>query len=131
MRMVTEILASFGERRRHAPAGAAQAKAPDHTPAGRRLQAASGRGPFWLALALLFSSTACGGGSSSRENPGELKIEFWHAMGARTHQEMLQKFADEFNAAHPGVRVAPVFQGVYGTMYQKLIAGACAASPAR
>jgi len=50
-------------------------------------------------------------------------------MGERGHQELLTDFADEFNAGRSDARVLPVFQGVYGTLYQKLIAALTARRP--
>ena len=69
---------------------------------------------------------ACGG----RPDPdAPLRVEFWHAMGDRGHQELLLEFARQYEETHPGVDVEPVFQGVYGTMYQKLIASITSRRP--
>lgn len=59
----------------------------------------------------------------------EIKVQFWHAMGDRGHQELLRKFADDYMASHPGVKVEPVFQGLYGNLYQKLIAAVTSRHP--
>ncbi|MBI3736745.1 ABC transporter substrate-binding protein [Candidatus Sumerlaeota bacterium] len=58
-----------------------------------------------------------------------VKIEFWHSMGDRSHQELLQEFAREYNQSHPRVAVEPVFQGLYGNLYQKLIAAITSGHP--
>lgn len=50
-------------------------------------------------------------------------------MGAATHQELLLTFAEEFMRLRPEIDVTPVFQGTYGTLYQKLIAAVTARHP--
>lgn len=71
----------------------------------------------------------CGPRRDAEHADGKLVVEFWHGMGEREHQELLQRFADEYMATHPGVEVRPVFQGLYGALYQKLIAAITAGSP--
>lgn len=80
--------------------------------------------PVLLGLFLL---AGCGPRPASRDD--RVVVEFWHGMGERGHQELLLQFADEFMARHPGVEVRPVFQGLYGALYQKLIAAITAGSP--
>lgn len=86
-----------------------------------------------LLSLLLLASVACADSTSpSAEKYGDnptIRVEFWHAIGARTHQDLLLKFADEFHALHPEIRVEPLFQGTYGTMYQKLIAAVTSRHP--
>lgn len=50
-------------------------------------------------------------------------------MGEPTHQELLAEFASEYMAQNPGVEITPVFQGLYGALYQKIIASVTAKNP--
>lgn len=78
---------------------------------------------------LAAASLSCGGDARESGPNGEILVSFWHGMGFRGHQEILIRFADEYNATHPGVRVEPIFQGTYGTLYQKLIASITSRHP--
>lgn len=80
--------------------------------------------PLLLGFTLLF-----GCGPEPVANDDRIVVEFWHGMGERTHQELLLQFAEEYMAEHPDVEVRPVFQGLYGALYQKLIASITAGSP--
>lgn len=90
------------------------------TPLGTR------RLPARLCLLVLLSAIGCG---HPAEDEDRIEIEFWHGMGELEHQALLEEFAAEFMAEHPGVVVRPVFQGLYGTLYQKIIAAVTARNP--
>jgi sn-glycerol 3-phosphate transport system substrate-binding protein len=40
-----------------------------------------------------------------------ITIEFWHTFGDAKRSEWIQARADEYNKAHPGTKVVPVFKG--------------------
>lgn len=84
---------------------------------------------FAASLALLGPLLGCGQGGGKPEGRERIEVEFWHGMGERGHQELLGQFASEYMALHPGVEVRPVFQGLHGALYQKLIAAITAGSP--
>lgn len=96
------------------------------------------QGPGWkpirvIVLAAFVAATAAASGCGAPAGAGSAGklpvVEFWHGMGERGHQELLQEFAEEYMATHPGVEVRPVFQGLYGALYQKLIASITAGNP--
>ncbi|MCH8333902.1 ABC transporter substrate-binding protein, partial [Candidatus Sumerlaeota bacterium] len=80
-------------------------------------------------LVAILGAVSCSDGSKPETDTGPLLIDFWHAMGAPEHQVLLHEFAEEYNATHAGVRIEPVFQGVYPNLYQKLIASVTSGNP--
>jgi ABC-type glycerol-3-phosphate transport system substrate-binding protein len=80
-------------------------------------------------LLLLWIWVLGGCGSAADREDGKIVVEYWHGMGEREHQELLLRFADEYMRDHPEVDVRPVFQGLYGALYQKLIAAITAGNP--
>ncbi len=86
--------------------------------------------PFSGSLVvLLWVSLLWGCGSPADRSGGKVVVEFWHGMGERGHQELLDLFAEEYMRDHPEIDVRPVFQGLYGALYQKLIAAITAGNP--
>lgn len=53
----------------------------------------------------------------------DMKISFWHSMGFHV-KSLIEKMADEYNRNHSGVRIEPVFQGLYEEMQVKMLASA-------
>lgn len=81
-------------------------------------------------LALVLSSCSPRGvDRPARDAQGRVVVTFWHGMGERTHQDLLAEFAAEYMREHPEVVIEPAFQGLYGTLYQKLIAAVTAGQP--
>lgn len=73
-----------------------------------------------LALGMVLSLAACGGGSKPSDGPVE--VVFWHSLSGPVGDE-LQKIVDEYNAgrgAEQGVTVTAVYQGYEGTDKQIL-----------
>ena len=85
-----------------------------------------------LFCGALLCSVACspkGAERPARDAQGRIVVTFWHGMGERTHQELLEKFVEEYMREHPDIVIKPAFQGLYGTLYQKLIAAVTAGQP--
>jgi len=53
----------------------------------------------------------------------DTEITFWHSLGFHI-KELVEEYADEYNRSHPGVRVTPVFQGLYEELQVKMLAAA-------
>ncbi len=55
--------------------------------------------------------------------PKEVEITFWHSLGFHV-KEIIEEMADEYSANHPGIKVNPVFQGLFEDMQVKMLAAA-------
>jgi ABC-type glycerol-3-phosphate transport system substrate-binding protein len=53
----------------------------------------------------------------------DTEITFWHSLGFHV-KELVDELAREYNDSHPGVRVTPVFQGLYEELQVKMLAAA-------
>ena len=53
----------------------------------------------------------------------DVEITFWHSLGFHV-KEIVEEMAYEYNQDHPGVKVTPVFQGLYEEMQVKMLAAA-------
>jgi len=53
----------------------------------------------------------------------EMEISFWHSLGFHV-KEIIDEMADEYNREHRGVKINPVFQGLYEDMHVKMVAAA-------
>ncbi len=53
----------------------------------------------------------------------EMEISFWHSLGFHV-KEIIEEMADEYNSEHRGIKVNPVFQGLYEDMQVKMVAAA-------
>ncbi len=51
---------------------------------------------------------------------GAIKVQFWHYFSAPEQVEMIQKFADEFNAKNPQYYIIPTLQGTTSDMARKV-----------
>ncbi|ULH17576.1 ABC transporter substrate-binding protein (plasmid) [Deinococcus sp. KNUC1210] len=51
-------------------------------------------------------------------------VEFWHSFGDAKRGDWIQARADEFNKAHPGVKVVPSYKGSYNDSLQATILAA-------
>lgn len=60
--------------------------------------------------------------------PGAIKVNFWHHLSAPEQVDMVQKFADEFNAKNPKYYIVPSFQGTTSEMPRKVNAAITAGS---
>ena len=58
-------------------------------------------------------------GAYSRDS----EITFWHSLGFHV-KEIVDELAFEYSESHPGVRVTPVFQGLYEELQVKMLAAA-------
>ena len=56
-------------------------------------------------------------------------VEFWHSMGDAKRGGWIQARAAEFNKAHPGVKVVPVYKGSYNDSLQATILAARQGKP--
>ncbi len=65
---------------------------------------------FFLAAASLFAKK-------------DIQISFWHSLGFHI-KEIIEDIADDYNKTHPGVKVNPVFQGLFEDMQVKMITAA-------
>ncbi|MFW6180179.1 MAG: ABC transporter substrate-binding protein [Spirochaetota bacterium] len=53
----------------------------------------------------------------------DLEITFWHSMGYHV-RETIDRMTADFNRAHPGIRVKPVYQGFFEDVQVKMLAAA-------
>jgi ABC-type glycerol-3-phosphate transport system substrate-binding protein len=53
----------------------------------------------------------------------DTEITFWHSLGFNV-KEIVDELALEYSESHPGVRVTPVFQGLYEELQVKMLASA-------
>ncbi len=53
----------------------------------------------------------------------DIEVSFWHSLGFHV-KELIEEMAREYNKTHPGVKVTPVFQGLYEEMQVKMLASA-------
>lgn len=53
----------------------------------------------------------------------DLEISFWHSLGFHV-KEIIDEMANEYNREHKGVKINPVFQGLYEEMHVKMVAAA-------
>ncbi len=67
---------------------------------------------FFLAAASLFAKK-------------DVEIEFWHSLGFNI-KKIIEDMADEYNRANPGVKINPVFQGLFEDMQVKMLTSAIA-----
>jgi sn-glycerol 3-phosphate transport system substrate-binding protein len=65
---------------------------------------------FFLASASLFAKK-------------DVEIEFWHSLGFNI-KNIIEDLADEYNKANPGVKINPVFQGLFEDMQVKMLTAA-------
>jgi len=70
-----------------------------------------------ILLALLLTCVPFGAYSRDTE------ITFWHSLGFHV-KEIIDELAIEYTESHPGVRVTPVFQGLYEELQVKMLAAA-------
>jgi len=52
-----------------------------------------------------------------------IEITFWHSLGFHV-KEIIEDVADEYNKTHPGIKINPVFQGLFEDMQMKMLASA-------
>ena len=48
-------------------------------------------------------------------------VEFWHSFGDAKRSGWIQARADEYNKAHPDVKIAPTYKGSYNDSLQATI----------
>ena len=53
----------------------------------------------------------------------KIELTFWHSLGFHLKQ-IVENMADEYNETHRGVKVTPVFQGLFEDMQVKMLASA-------
>jgi ABC-type glycerol-3-phosphate transport system substrate-binding protein len=53
----------------------------------------------------------------------DTEITFWHSLGFHVKQ-LVEELAREYSDSHPGVRVTPVFQGLFEELQVKMLAAA-------
>ncbi len=53
----------------------------------------------------------------------DMEISFWHSLGFQV-KEIINEMADEYNREHRGIKINPVFQGLYQDMQVKMVAAA-------
>ena len=68
---------------------------------------------MFAALAFGFSLIACG------NSDNRTKVVFWHTMG-KDNQVMLEKWIEEFEKAHPDIKIEHAAQGGYDDINDKL-----------
>ncbi len=51
------------------------------------------------------------------------EIAFWHSLGFHI-KDVIDELADEYNDSHPGVKIEPVFQGLFEDMQVKMLTAA-------
>ena len=85
-----------------------------------------------MAIALGMLGASCNLTARTAEDftaaDGRIEIEFWHAM-AGNHANSLNRIIDDFNASQDRYRVRGVYQGLYDSLNQKLIASTYAGRP--
>ncbi|MEG6566146.1 ABC transporter substrate-binding protein [Thermoanaerobacterium saccharolyticum] len=79
-----------------------------------------------LIGSVLFSSTACSNDikpssvSNTQQNKDKvIELKFWHSMGGKGG-EAINKMVDDFNKAHPNIKVTAQYQGTYDDALNKL-----------
>ncbi|MBI3924190.1 MAG: ABC transporter substrate-binding protein [Armatimonadetes bacterium] len=88
-----------------------------------------------MLLVFLVWLAALGPGLS-QEPEGRVTIEFWHALRGQRGRA-LELLVEDFNAAHPEIRVVPEFKGPvdrpfsndYATLYRALLEGLASGKP--
>jgi sn-glycerol 3-phosphate transport system substrate-binding protein len=70
---------------------------------------------YWIALPLALSFVA------SAQN---ITVEFWHTFGDAKRGDWIQARADEYNKAHPGMKVVPVYKGISDETLQATVLAA-------
>jgi sn-glycerol 3-phosphate transport system substrate-binding protein len=70
---------------------------------------------YWIALPLALSFVA------SAQN---ITVEFWHTFGDAKRGDWIQARADEYNKAHPGIKVVPVYKGISDETLQATVLAA-------
>jgi len=53
----------------------------------------------------------------------KIEITFWHSLGFHA-KEIIDEMADEYKSQHLGIKVNPVFQGMFEDMHMKMITSA-------
>ncbi len=71
------------------------------------------------AVAALLAACAPAGGGPAADD--RIEIEFWHGMGGAQGRS-INEIADLFNQSQERYRVAPIYQGNYNSLSQKIIA---------
>lgn len=79
-----------------------------------------------ISTGLLASLLLLGGSVSAW---AQVKITLWHAMGGARFEAITKDIAEEFNKAHPGYVLEPVFAGSYAEVVTKAIAAVRAGNP--
>ncbi len=70
---------------------------------------------YWIALPLALSFVA---------SAQSVTVEFWHTFGDAKRGDWIQARADEYNKAHPGVKVVPVYKGISDETLQATVLAA-------
>jgi sn-glycerol 3-phosphate transport system substrate-binding protein len=70
---------------------------------------------YWIALPLALSFVA------SAQN---ITVEFWHTFGDAKRGDWIQARADDYNKAHPGMKVVPVYKGISDETLQATVLAA-------
>jgi len=80
----------------------------------------------WIVvpLALIALSSAVSPAVISVASPQTATVEFWHTFGDAKRSNWIQARADEYNKAHPGVKIVPSFKGDSNQTLQSTILGA-------
>jgi sn-glycerol 3-phosphate transport system substrate-binding protein len=71
---------------------------------------------FTIILVFFFSA-------SSLFAKREVEIEFWHSLGFNI-KGIIEDMANDYNRSHPGIKVNPVFQGLFEDMQVKMLTAA-------
>ncbi len=98
-------------------------------PATSAPAAASPTGAAAKPPAVTATSTATPRPPAITAAPGAVKVQFWHYFSAPEQVEMIQKFADEFNAKNPQYYIIPTLQGTVTDMARKVNASITAGAP--
>jgi len=53
----------------------------------------------------------------------KIELTFWHSLGFHV-KAIIEEMADEYNSTHKGIKVTPVFQGLFEDMQVKMLASA-------
>jgi multiple sugar transport system substrate-binding protein len=88
-------------------------------------EVAVGRSLYTIAVLAL----ACACGGFPADDPGTVRVVFWHAMGGPLGDVLEDTLIAEFNSTHPGITVVPVSMGNYRALSQKIMASVLAGEP--
>jgi sn-glycerol 3-phosphate transport system substrate-binding protein len=76
---------------------------------------------YWIAVPLALTFIVTLTLIASAQN---LSVEFWHTFGDAKRADWIQARADEYNKAHPGTKVVPVYKGISDETLQSTILAA-------